>query len=186
MMRHNQRKMISPTADELLKGARAFDVEALGNIYDLYSPGIYRYAMRLLGDDSLAEDCVAETFSRFLKSVRMGRGPDDHLQAYLYRIAHNWITDSYRRQVPERGMTEDDEQKDDQAHPAELVEDRVIQEEVRLSLQALTPDQRQVVTLKYIEGWENEEIAAALQKPVGAVKALQHRAILALKKMLVE
>jgi RNA polymerase sigma-70 factor (ECF subfamily) len=83
-------------------------------------------------------------------------------------------------------MTEDDEQKDDQAHPAELVEDKVIQEEVRLSLQALTPDQRQVVTLKYIEGWENEEIAAALQKPVGAVKALQHRAILALKKMLVE
>jgi DNA-directed RNA polymerase specialized sigma24 family protein len=51
--------------------------------------------MRLLGHASLAEDCVAETFARFLKALQKRQGPRDHLQAYLYRIAHNWIVDLY-------------------------------------------------------------------------------------------
>jgi len=55
-----------------------YNLDALGSIYDLYSPGIYRYAMRLLGDETLAEDCVADTFSRFLKVLRLGQGPEDH------------------------------------------------------------------------------------------------------------
>ncbi len=73
-------------------------MQALAEIYDRYSPGLYAYAMRLLGDACLAEDCVSETFARFLKSLRAGQGPEAYLQAYLYRIAHNWITDHYRRQ----------------------------------------------------------------------------------------
>jgi RNA polymerase sigma-70 factor (ECF subfamily) len=59
------------------------------------------------------------------------------------------------------------------------------QEEVRAALAHLTPDQRQVVLLKYLEGLENEEIAAALGKPLGAVKSLQHRALAALRRILV-
>src|SRR5512146_3289115 len=89
-----------PNEIELLAGAQSFDLDSLAIIYDVYSPGLYGYAMRLLGDDCLAEDCVSETFSRFLKALRAGKGPQDHLQAYLYRIAHNWITDRYRREPP--------------------------------------------------------------------------------------
>jgi len=178
--------MILSTAEDLLKGARAYNLDALGSIYDLYSPGIYRYAMRLLGDEVLAEDCVADTFSRFLKVLRLGQGPEDHLQAYLYRIAHNWITDRYRRQTPLVVNWEDAEQTENGIRTDEEGEEKVMLEKVRLCLRSLTPDQRQVVILKYIEGWENEEIAAAIQKPVGAVKALQHRALSALKRMLVQ
>src|SRR5512138_184862 len=92
--------MNTRSEQDLLNGARALDMQALAAIYDRYSPGLYAYAMRLLGDECQAEDCVAETFSRFLKSLRAGQGPEEHLQAYLYRIAHNWITDLYRRQPP--------------------------------------------------------------------------------------
>jgi DNA-directed RNA polymerase specialized sigma24 family protein len=53
---------------------------ALAEIYDTYRPGLYRYAMRLLGDASLAEDCVAETFARFLKALHTRQGPREHLQ----------------------------------------------------------------------------------------------------------
>ena len=74
---------------ELLQLATRLDIKALARIYDTYSPGIYRYAMRLLGEMTVAEDCVAETFARFLKAMQERRGPRDHLQAYLYRIAHN-------------------------------------------------------------------------------------------------
>lgn len=176
--------MDSPTEQDLLNGARKYDVPALGAIYDRFSPGIYRYAMRLLGDDCLAEDCVAETFQRFLRALRAGQGPDDHLQAYLFRIAHNWITDSYRRQPPPPLELDESIRSEDQHHPEVQAANHLEQNRVRLALRSLTPEQRQVITLRFIEGWENEEVAAVLQKPVGAVKALQHRAVNALRRLL--
>jgi RNA polymerase sigma-70 factor, ECF subfamily len=172
-----------PSEQELLKGARAFDQDALAAIYDLYSPGIYRYAIRLLGDDTMAEDCLSETFSRFLKMLRGGQGPQDHLQAYLYRIAHNLITDSYRRQPPPP-LELDESLRDERPHPEKQVDDRLQEARVRLAMRALTPEQRQVITLRFVEGWENDDVAVALQRPVGAVKALQHRALGALKRLL--
>jgi RNA polymerase sigma-70 factor (ECF subfamily) len=175
--------MKSKSERDLLSGAQTFDHSCLTEIYDSYSPGIYRYAMRLLGDECMAEDCVADTFSRFLKALQNGQGPHDHLQAYLYRIAHNWITDSYRRQAPQY-FDLDENHRDGSPHPESQVDARLEQERVRLALRALTPDQRQVIALKYLEGLENEDVAFALKKPVGSVKALQHRAIKALRKLL--
>ncbi len=58
------------------------------------------------------------------------------------------------------------------------------QAQVRKAIQQLTPDQQQVIALKYLEGWNNEEIAEAVKKPIGAVKSLQHRALARLKKHL--
>ena len=178
--------MKSPTEQDLLNSARNFDLSALGAIYDCYSPGIYRYAMRLLGDDCQAEDCVAETFSRFLKVLRSGQGPQDHLQAYLYQIAHNWISDSYRRQPPLPLELEDSMNAGELFLPEKQVETHLEQQQVRLALRSLTPDQRQVITLRFIEGLENDEIAKAVEKPVGAVKALQHRAINTLRRVLLK
>ncbi len=60
------------------------------------------------------------------------------------------------------------------------------QSRVRAALLKLTEDQQQVVSLKFLEGWENEEIARALHKPVGAVKSLQHRALAQLQKFLLD
>jgi RNA polymerase sigma-70 factor (ECF subfamily) len=169
---------------DLLTAAQTFDIDTLASIYDQYCPGVYRYALRLLGDECLAEDCVAETFSRFLKALRIGQGPKEHLQAYLYRVAHNWITDHYRRAAPETVELDEGLREEEQLHPEIQVDRRIDQEEVRLALRTLTPDQRQVV-LRFLEGWENEEVSSALQKPVGAIRALQHRALSTLRKLLV-
>jgi RNA polymerase sigma-70 factor (ECF subfamily) len=65
-----------------------------------------------------------------------------------------------------------------------MVADEMELQQVRSALALLTPDQRQVITLKYLEEWENEDIARALNKPVGAVKSLQHRAIESLRRLL--
>ncbi len=171
----------------LLEKARAFDLDALAQVYDRYSPPIYRYALRLLGDEDLAEECVADTFHRFLLALRNGGGPENHLQAYLYRVAHNWITDTFRRN-PARWLEETDEESLAEVAGAESVEGQVHQRlerhRVRRALRALTPDQRQVVVLKFLEGWENESIARAVGKPIGAVKSLQHRALASLRRFL--
>ena len=169
---------------ELLRRARRFDSEALGMIYDRYSTPLYRYAVRLLGNPDSAEECVAEVFSRLLQALHRGTGPRDHLQAYLYRVAHNWITDQWRRQPPP--AIELPTALSDHHHPDPLnaIGDPYDQERVRRALAYLTPDQRQVIVLKYIEEWENEQVAAALGKPVGAVKSLQHRALTMLRRVL--
>jgi RNA polymerase sigma-70 factor (ECF subfamily) len=167
---------------DFLNSARAFDTQSLAEIYDCYSPGLYAYAMRLLGDACLAEDCVSETFSRFLKALHARQGPETHLQAYLYRIAHNWITDHYRR-VPVFDLNED-LRAWDEAGPEAQVDRRMRRERVRDALRMLTSDQRQVVVLRFLEGWNNEEVAAAVQKPSSAVRALQHRALASLRRWL--
>jgi RNA polymerase sigma-70 factor, ECF subfamily len=170
---------------ELLTQAGEFDARALAEIYDLYSPRLYRYAMRLLGDSCMAEDCVSETFSRFLKALQAGRGPRDYLQAYLFRTAHNLVVDHYRRHSdhPIEELDEDLSLLETTEDSADL---SLRQGSIRNALHQLTSNQQQVVTLKFLEGWENEEIAQALRKPVGAVKSLQHRALAQLQKLLLD
>jgi RNA polymerase sigma-70 factor (ECF subfamily) len=168
---------------ELLRLASQLNITALAEIYDCYSPGLYRYAMRLLGEAALAEDCVAEAFTRFLQSLQKGSGPRHHLQAYLYRIAHNWIVDFYRNHEETLALSEMLSCEDD---PEEAAAKRIRQKRVREAICRLTPDQQKVISLKYLEDWSNEEIAHALQKPVGAVKSIQHRALASLYKLLTE
>ncbi|HEX6270430.1 MAG TPA: sigma-70 family RNA polymerase sigma factor [Anaerolineales bacterium] len=169
---------------ELLRLASQLDTQALAQIYDTYSPGIYRYAMRLVGDALLAEDCLAETFARFLASLQKRRGPRDHLQAYLYRIAHNWSVDFYRNHEETCELSEALQSEAD--IPEEEAARRIRQTRVRIAIRSLTPDQQKVVALKYLENWCNEEIAQALNKPVGAIKSIQHRALKSLQKLLTE
>jgi len=174
------------TDEKLLQHARTFEEQALAEIYDRWSDPIYRYAYRLLGEKGLAEECVSETFSRFLASLRNSRGPDDHLQAYLFRIAHNWITDSYRRHSPLSVELTDELHATAESEPDQIVAVKMEQQQVREALKFLTADQRQVITLKFVEDWDNAEIARALGKPVGAIKALQHRGLVTLRQVLLE
>jgi RNA polymerase sigma-70 factor (ECF subfamily) len=168
---------------DLLRQAQSFDTRALAEIYDVYSPKLYHYAMRFLSDADAAEDCVAETFSRLLNALRNGKGPRDYLQAYLFRTAHNFIADHYRRQPP---IEELDDELPDSANIEETVGSNLNQQRVRAALRQLTEEQQQVIALKFLEGWDNEEIARALRKPVGAVKSLQHRAVARLQKILLD
>lgn len=168
---------------DLLKNAKKLDTCALTEIYDLYSPRLYRYAVRLLGDACVAEDCVAETFSRFLQALRLGRGPHDYLQAYLFRVAHNFIVDHYRHQ---QSSDISDDDMPDCENTEENASLNIRQQRVRFALRELTGEQQQVIALKFLEGWENEEIAYVLNKPIGAVKSLQHRALAQLQKILLE
>lgn len=169
---------------DLLQRAFQFNHQALAQIYDAYSPGIYRYAMRLLGDVPLAEDCVADTFSRFLASLKKKQGPRDHLQAYLYRIAHNWVVDHYRTRTETTEL--DDAVRSGADLPENEAAKHIRQGRVRDAIRQLSPDQQKVVALKFLEEWSNEEVARALQKPVGAVKSIQHRALDSLKRLLSE
>jgi RNA polymerase sigma-70 factor (ECF subfamily) len=173
-------------AGSRLSNTIVFDRETLVAIYEQHNAELYRYAYRLLGDGALAEDCVSETFSRFLKAVRDGIGPVENVRAYLYRMAHNWVTDHYRRQPLPPLSLEADLHGATDANPSQLVAGQMERERVRAALLHLPPDQRQVVELRFVEDWSHEAVAEALGKSVEATRALQHRALNALRRILLE
>ncbi len=178
--------MMDSKPELLLKKALQYDQNALAEIYDLYSDALYAYAFKHVGLSQVAEDLVAETFSRFLKALERGGGPKDHLRAYLYRITHNLITDSYRREPPPPLELAEELLPSKGADPGSVVENIQDADRVRNALRLITPEQSQVITLRFLEGWSGPEIAQALDKSLGSIKALQHRGLAALERILLE
>jgi RNA polymerase sigma-70 factor (ECF subfamily) len=119
-----------------------------------------------------------------LEALRDGRAPN-HLGAWLYRVAYNLAMDQHR-QRPAEGIVsfEPDLDQADEADTEADSEQRLAQEKVRAALAQLTPEQQNVVVLKFMEGYSNAEVGALMNKPEGAIKSLQHRALAALKRAL--
>lgn len=180
--------MKNTSEKELLAQAKHFNQDALGQIYDQYSTALYRYAYRQLGDAQMAEDCVAETFARLLNALKKNKGPRKHLRAYLYRIAHNWINDQYRRGKHTTDSIEIDDREDfsdeSQTSVEQAVQQNIQAEVIREHLKELTAEQRQVIVLKHLEGLSNAEVAEIMNKNLGSVKALNSRALNNLRKIM--
>jgi RNA polymerase sigma-70 factor, ECF subfamily len=155
-------------------------------VYEQYNLELYRYAFRLLGERCLAEDCVAETFSRYLRVVLAGRGPSENVRAYLYRIVHNWATDYYRRNPLPSPELDLEMHADTESNPMHVFTKEAERERVRAALMQLPSDQRRVIELRFLEEWSHEAVAEALGKTVEATRALQHRALTVLRRILVE
>lgn len=168
-----------------LEGVCKLEADVLAEIYDALSPELYRYAYRLVGEVALAEDLLSETFLRFLRAIRAGGGPKTHLRAYLYRTLHNLVMDRHRRQEPPWSeLTPEQISAGEHANPAMSVQQQEEQREARTLLWRLSPEQRQVIVLKFFQELSNAEIAATLKKTEGAVKALQHRGLVSLRRLI--
>jgi RNA polymerase sigma-70 factor, ECF subfamily len=160
--------------------------QVLIDIYEKYNTELYRYAYRMLDDGDLAEDCVSETFSRFLRVMRQGGAPVDNVRAYLYRVAHNWITDHYRRQPLPTLSLDSDLHEDPDTNPSFLLTVEQERQRIRGALMKLPEDQRQVIELRFLEDWSHRDVANALGKSEEATRALQHRALITLRRLLAE
>ena len=168
----------------LLRGARKLDEPALSSIFETYYLPLYRYIYQHLRHRATAEDLAAEVFSRMLEQLAGGRGPEQHLRAWLYRVAHNLVVDHARRQVHrdheplDEGLVSTGQDVEAEVHGA------IQRERAAAALQRLTTAQRAVIILKYLEGYTNEEVSSMLDLSVGAVKALQHRGLASMRRHL--
>jgi len=163
---------------DLLRRIRTLDEEALELVFDTYYVPIYRYAYHHLGNVQSAQDVTGEVFRRLLEAVRDGKGPCRHLQAWLYRVAHNLVVDEQRRLRHRNHLPLNTARAvAAEVDPEKEAEDRIAHQRVRTALSYLTPDQRQVIILRFLEGLSIREVSLITGKPPGAVKALQHRAL---------
>jgi RNA polymerase sigma-70 factor (ECF subfamily) len=168
----------------LLKRAKAYDDEALAELYDLYAPKIYAYIYRRVSNPAVAEDLTGELFLRVLRAIQNENAWRDSFRGWLYRIAHNLVVDHYRRRPPKPPLPLKEELVDRGDNPAEAVQDRLDQERLLAALRYLTPAQQEVLILRFGEGLTARETAQIVEKTTGAVEALQHRAIAALQRIL--
>ena len=164
--------------------AQQFDQETLTQIYDDYHIPLYRYIYRRVGNVETAQDLAADVFKRLLRALHQGQSPKREIRAWLYRTAHNLVIDHYRRQQHRQHLPLYDGVVSTEDNPERTVELHIQADILRTAIQELTPDQQQVITLKFLEGFKNQEVATILNKPVGAVKSLQHRALAALQRQL--
>jgi len=165
----------------LLERVRQCEMAALAEVYDDYYDRIYRYVYGYLGRSHAAEDLTASVFLRLLRAVRNGRSPRSNLSAWLYRVAHNLVVDTFRRGPPQE-LELAEWLESDEPDPAYTAEVRSRLALVRAAIMELTELQQQVIALKFFHGMDTREVSAILGKSEGAIDALQHRALLALRK----
>ncbi|OQY35745.1 MAG: hypothetical protein B6243_04610 [Anaerolineaceae bacterium 4572_5.2] len=177
--------MTNQDAEQLLvERAKNSDPAAFTEIYDQCQPAIYRYIYYRVDDTAIAEDLTAEVFVRLVERIDRFNYRGQPVLAWLYTIAHNLLTDHYRRAGRVTFTPVDEKLPADNIDLEHLAELGLLKQQLDRGLQQLTEDQRQVIVLKFIEEFSNAEAAKLINKPIGAVKSLQHRGLAALHRIL--
>lgn len=176
------------TAADLV-AARLREPAALTRIYTAYAPALFRFFMASVSDRHLAEDLTGSTFVSAIEGLPKFRGPVEALGGWLFQIARHDLYDHRRKQSRSRIEPLDDNlteaaASDATVDPEELAIERLEGSRVMGALRELSPDQREVLLLRMAGGMTAPEVAAVLGKTTGAVKALQHRGLASLARVL--
>lgn len=171
---------------EVLEAARSGDPRALGQIFDLYAPVIFRYAFRLCHDRLEADRIVGDVFAQLLEHLSKGKGPHTNLRAYLYQIAYHVLVEHVREAGRVTPIEDALNLPDGRTSVAMQVEARELIRVLEQAMQHnLTDEQRHVILLRFAEGFSLKEAARITGKTVNAVSVLQNRALYKLRKALV-
>ncbi|MBI2832234.1 MAG: sigma-70 family RNA polymerase sigma factor [Chloroflexi bacterium] len=170
----------------LVRRAQERDEEAFAKLYEAYFDKIYRYVVIRIGDSAEAEDMTQQVFLKALKSISSFKWRGVPFSAWLFRIAHNQVVDYLRKKSKRPTVSIHDLPIASSDNPEQTAELNIEVQQLAEATKQLTEAQRQVISLRFAAGLSIAEVAKAMRKSEGAVKALQHSAILALrKKMLV-
>jgi RNA polymerase sigma-70 factor, ECF subfamily len=167
----------------LVERAQRGDRAALEDLYLIHFDRIYSYLHMSVGSRHDAEDLTTQTFVKMLESIGRFRWQAVPFSAWLFRIAHNLAMDHFRsrrRWHPEEEIPEPNGAAETSAEEQALAS--IGQTGLMELIGRLSPEQRQVLTLKFVFRFSNGEAASILGKTEGAVKSLQHRALSSLQK----
>src|SRR5678816_4038340 len=159
---------------QLVLQAQAGNSEAFGQLYDAYMERIYRFVYFRVEDQQTAEDITSQVFLKAWSNLDRFQFSRTPYLAWLYTIAHNAVIDHYRTRKVTTALDDVQLSQPDHSEAVENDIDLTVEmRSVKSALQTLTDDQQRVLTLKFIEGMSNNEIARHLGKREGAIRALQ-------------
>lgn len=166
------------------------DASAFGELYDFYLPRIYGYVYRRVGDRSTAEDLTAMTFERALGAIRRDGFRNDSFGGWLYRVAANVVVDHVRRgRRTERLAVSRAEQGSGASAAPETADERAAdafaaaldRAELRAAFARLPEQQQRLLTLKYVDDLDVDELCSVLSCSRGTLAVRLHRALRALR-----
>jgi RNA polymerase sigma-70 factor, ECF subfamily len=170
------------TDADLITAARAGDRAAIDELLARYEPSIYRFGLRMCGDEDAAREVLQETLLAAFRYLPGFRG-DATLSTWLYQIARSFCIKARRGRHPTRSIDEEGaaELVDPAPAPDARVHAREIGERLASAIARLTADQREVLILRDVEGLSAEQAAQVAGIEVGALKSRLHRARIALR-----
>jgi RNA polymerase sigma-70 factor, ECF subfamily len=169
----------------LVDRAQEGERDALEELYLLHFDRIYSYLHMSVGNRHDAEDLTTQTFLKMLEAIGRFRWRSAPFSAWLFRIAHNLAMDHFRsarRTQPEEEVPEPP--GSEEASAEEEAMQSIGRQSMLELIDGLSPEQQQVLTLKFVFNFPNAEVATILGKTEGAIKSLQHRALVSLQKQL--
>jgi RNA polymerase sigma-70 factor (ECF subfamily) len=171
----------------LIRASIEGDSEAFEVLYLHYMERIYRYIYFRVGDEAQAEDMTEDVFVRAWESLPKYRLGKSRFTSWLYTIAHNLLVDYYRRRNPVHISTEDLARYSDPGDLPERIVSRKQEFDVLIKLiQQLDILEQEVLLLRFVEGLSHREIGAIIGKSQSASRVIQHRALKALRKIMVQ
>jgi len=173
---------------DLVTRAQKHDEEAFAQLYEKYFEQIYRYILLKMGDSHEAEDLTQQVFLKVLKSIDSFKWKENiPFLAWLYRIAHNQTVDYLRKKSRQStGPLEEADLSAEEfgSNPQEAAEVSYDMDRLSAATMKLTSAQREVIALRFTSELPIAEVSRIMGKSEGAVKALQHSAILALRRIM--
>ncbi|MBI2852999.1 MAG: sigma-70 family RNA polymerase sigma factor [Chloroflexi bacterium] len=168
----------------LVRQAKDGDKQAFAQLYEAYFERIYRYVAVKIGDRTEAEDMAQQVFTKAYQSLHTFSWQGKPVSAWFFRIAHNLIVDHLRRKEKKPALLLNESLAAGDDDPERMAEQVLDAEKLSMAMQHLTDAQREVISLRFAGGLSVAEAARAMGRSQGAVKALQHSAIVALRKLL--
>lgn len=154
------------------------DTDVQVQIFDTYARALYTYALRLCHDSILADHYVGDTFSKLLEYINNGEFPQKNLRSYLYQMMYHLVVDGVRDDKHYHDNSIDDVDVVDRGlSPVAQLESRSEMEQIIGLISDLDEGQRQVILLRFIEGFSVKETAEITGKSISGVKILQKRGI---------
>lgn len=180
--------MFGLTEASVIKKAQTGDSSAIGWLFDNHHEAIFRFIWFRVQEHSLADDLTGEVFVRMVAELPRYQDRELPFRAWLYRIAHNLVIDSYRTDKSRMFLPLEQAvlSTNPASHPDEIADQTLTMERVHRALAILDPAQREVVELRFLMGLSLQDAAATLNKTVAAVKSLQHRGLSTLRILLTE
>jgi RNA polymerase sigma-70 factor (ECF subfamily) len=178
----------APETEALVARAREGDRTAFAALYRQYLPTVYKFLFYRVGNKAEAEDMTAEVFLRALRKVGDFTWTGADFGAWLLRIARNLVLDNAKSSRARLEVL-NDEMPEDSGGEAPTAEAACLEnlncQEVYKAITKLRPDQREVITLRFLHGMGVGEVAEIMGKKEGTVRTLQFRGLKALEKILV-
>jgi RNA polymerase sigma-70 factor, ECF subfamily len=175
-----------PFSEQTAEGVRDGDPDALAEVYRALIGPLTAYLRTQVRDRHIATDLAQETFIELVRASRTLTGGPAQIRAWIYRAAQRNVIDytRYRGRRPEDLVEAAPEVPSSERGPAEQAVESDDAAQLRTALARLSPDQAQVLTLRFLAGLSAPEVAAVIGKAEGAVRALQHRGAASLARIL--